>query len=136
MKENHPLEDLDSDNPIADTITPLPAAVPPAWGAAKAFVDECKAWGEGLEERLRDAVRSEALAREEAAAAAREEVVAVRKEAAAAREREEAASRGREEVLKQLRAQQDESIEQRRFWLNKEENLLERIRGSELAANS
>jgi hypothetical protein len=137
-----PLEDLVSDNPSAATITPPPTAVTPAWGAAKAFVDECKAWGEGLEGRLRDAVRSEALAKREAAevrreaAEAREEAAEAREEAAVARERAKEANRGMEETLSQLRAEVDESIKQRELWLNRENELLGRIRGLESVANS
>ncbi|KAI9772459.1 MAG: hypothetical protein M1840_000662 [Geoglossum simile] len=141
-ERGNPLEDLVSDNPSAATITPPPTAVTPAWGAANAFVDECKAWGEGLEGRLRDAVRSEALAKREAAeareaaAAAREEAAVAREREEAAREREEAANRGREEALSQLRAEVDESIEQRKLWLNRENALLGRIRGLESVSNS
>ena len=98
-------------------------------------MDECKAWGERLEERLREAARSEALARREAADA-REEAAAAREKEKAAREGEEAANRGREDALSQLRAEVDENIKQRKLWHNRESELLGRIRGLESVANS
>ena len=99
------------------------------------FVDECKAWEEGLKGQLHDAVYSEALAKRESTEA-REEAAVAREREKAAREREEAANRGREEALSQLRAEVDKSIKQRKLWLNKENELLGRIRGLESVANS
>ena len=104
-ERRNPLEDLASDNPSAATITPPPTAVAPAWGTAREFVDRCQAWGKELKERLRDAVRNEALAQLEAmgareiAAAAREREKAAREREKTAREREEVA-REREEMAR------------------------------------